>query len=78
MTAVQASGMLICAGVWNIQLHPPLKSTTGNLKLEALNTKNKLLKEINMVDVWRKLHPSDKYFTFFSIHTTCILEWTTF
>lgn len=67
MITVEASGVLICAGDWNINLHSSLDSTsrTKNIKPEALYTK-KILKEINMVDVWRELHPTDKCFTFFS------------
>lgn len=63
----EASGVLISAGDWNINLHPVLDSTskTKNIKPEALYTK-KMLKEINMFDVWRELHPSEKSFTFFS------------
>lgn len=69
MITVEASGVLIRAGDWNINLHPFLDSSrtsrTKNIKPEALYTK-KLLREINMMDLWRELQPTDKCFTFFS------------
>lgn len=67
MLTTEASGVLICGGDWNIHLHPSRDSTskTKNIKPEALYTK-KLLNEIEMMDVWRELHPTDKGFTFFS------------
>lgn len=67
MITMEASGVLICAGGWNMNLHPMLDHTSRskNMKPEALYTK-KLLKEISMMDVWRELHSTGKRFTLFS------------
>ncbi len=67
LIATEVSGVLICGGDWNVQLHPNLDSTnpTKRTNPESLSIK-KMIKELGIIDVWRDLHPSTKQFTFYS------------
>ena len=67
LIAAEVSGVLICGGDWNAQLHPTLDSSNPTKKInsESLYIK-KMIKRIGLIDVWRDLHPSAKQFTFFS------------
>lgn len=67
MIATETSGVTICGGDWNVQLHPSMDSSNRIKKInsETLHIK-KLLKEIGMIDVWKELYPTEKRFTFFS------------
>lgn len=67
LIATEVSGVLICGGDWNVQLHPTLDSTnpTKRVSSESLYIK-KMIKEIGIIDVWRDLNPRVKQFTFYS------------
>lgn len=67
LICLETSGVLICGGDWNINLHPSLDSSNNSKRMqpEALYVK-KMLKESGMIDIWRDLHPGEKSFTFFS------------
>lgn len=67
LIASEVSGILICAGDWNVQLHPTLDSSNPTKKMnsETLYVR-KMLKAAGMFDIWRELHPSARQFTFFS------------
>lgn len=67
LIATEVSGILICGGDWNVQLHPILDSTNPMKKdnSESLHV-SKMLKGIDIIDLWREFHPSLKQFTFFS------------
>lgn len=63
MISTESTGVLICGGDWNIQLHPTLDSSNKSKKIgaETMYIK-KYLKEIGMIDTWRELHPLEKCF----------------
>jgi len=67
LIATEASGVLICGGDWNVQMHPSLDSSNPTKKInsESLYIK-KMIKRIGLIDVWRDCHPSARQFTFFS------------
>ncbi len=67
LIATEVSGVLICGGDWNAQLHPTLDSLNPTKKMnsESLYIK-KMIKRIGLIDVWRDFHPTVKHFTFFS------------
>lgn len=63
-----SEGTLICGGDWNCVLNHT-KDTTSlkrhkNNKSKALNL---LIKEVDLCDVWRELHPLEKDYTHFSV-----------
>lgn len=64
--ATDISGILIGGGHWNFQPQPILDSTTLTKKInpETLHVR-KMLKECDMVNIWREFHPLEKQFTFF-------------
>lgn len=67
--ATEITGILICRGDWNVQLHPTFQTDSTNptkgTNPESLLVR-KILKGIGMIDVWRELNASAKQFTFFS------------
>lgn len=71
--------MLIYGRDWNAQLCPNMDSSNKikRIGLEAVYVK-KLLKKLGMIDIWRDVHPHEKYFTFFShphsVYTQCTRE----
>lgn len=64
---MEASGVLVNGGDWNVQLRPTLDSSnmTKRTSSEAIYLR-KLMKELGLVDIWRGMHPAEKCFTFFS------------
>lgn len=64
---LDSQGTVICGGDFNLRLNPKIDSSNPN------NYSNSLIKNINsymiemgIMDVWRKLHPSNKDFTHYS------------
>lgn len=67
LIVTETSGVLICGGDWNVQLHPTLDSSNLLKKQnpESLYVR-KMLNEVGLIDLWRELHLSSKAYTFFS------------
>lgn len=67
LIAEESSGVLICAGDWNIQLQSSFDSTNVRKRInpESVSVK-KLLLEAGMMDAWREINPTSREFTFFS------------
>lgn len=63
----EAEGICVCAGDFNAVLDLKNDTTSSNRSKKHLTrTFGTTLREMGMVDIWRKLHPTEKDYTFFS------------
>uniref|UniRef100_A0A8C2JPE3 Reverse transcriptase domain-containing protein n=1 Tax=Cyprinus carpio TaxID=7962 RepID=A0A8C2JPE3_CYPCA len=65
---VEAEGICVCGGDWNSVLNLKLDTTSKNRsKRNLTKLLNIMLEETGMVDVWRKLHPTMRDYTHYSV-----------
>lgn len=72
MIAEKAEGIILIGGDFNCVLRPSVDRLPADFgpKSRKSFTLCALMDELGMVDVWRRLHPKEKDFTFFS-HVHC-------
>ncbi len=60
-------GILICGGDLNIHLQPTLDVLNHTHTYKAVTKKfNKLMKDIDLIDIWRDMYPNTRQYTHFS------------
>lgn len=60
-------GILICGGDLNIHLQPKLDVSNHTHTQKAVAKKfNKLLKDVDLIDIWRDMYPRSRQYTHFS------------
>lgn len=63
----ESQGTEICAGDFNMVINGKLDTSNNKRNVSPLTKLlRKGLDEVGLLDVWRDLHPSDKYYTFYS------------
>uniref|UniRef100_A0A3P8QDE3 Endonuclease/exonuclease/phosphatase domain-containing protein n=1 Tax=Astatotilapia calliptera TaxID=8154 RepID=A0A3P8QDE3_ASTCA len=68
LISVEAEGICICAGDFNVILNYNLDTTSQTrCKTHISRHLNLTLEETGLVDVWRLLHPSQRDYTHYSI-----------
>lgn len=63
----EAEGILICGGDFNVILNYRLDTTnTKRSKRQISRYVNMMISEMDVLDVWRELHPLDRNYTHYS------------
>lgn len=67
LMASEAEGILIAGGDLNQRLNSQLDSSGGGIQKSAISKKmTGLMSELGIVDVWRDLNRTSKYYTYYS------------
>lgn len=63
---MEATGILICGGDWNIRLNPRLDGSKDSTQTSIHKKLKILMSEMGVVDLWRDLHPTGRDYTHYS------------
>lgn len=67
LIAAESVGTCICAGDFNLLLHPKWDTTSRDRRGTKLEKQVKtMLSELGLIDIWRYLHKNERKFTFYS------------
>uniref|UniRef100_A0AAR2KM44 exodeoxyribonuclease III n=1 Tax=Pygocentrus nattereri TaxID=42514 RepID=A0AAR2KM44_PYGNA len=69
LVATETSGILVCAGDFNLILNPKLDSTNQQRRSPFKMKIRKVMQELGLIDTWRNFNPSQRDYTFYSTGT---------
>lgn len=63
---IEATGIVICGGDWNIRLNPKIDSSKESTQMSLHKKLKVLMSELGVMDLWRDFYPTNRDYTHYS------------